>query len=282
MSISFLITSSNLLKVINSILLLFISFKWLEKISFLILVDGYLFSLNLWYIKEIIPFFVLKFSKFELNDLLIDVNSSINKIIMNFLSIDCSIGSGSLFVKAKNKTFSKFLQSDKYSNDLLMKQLLEFLKENGLEFEDFSKIFINQGPGGFSGLRGSLATAKGISLSKKINLFGYDNFIWPCAKFFNKKNVIYSLIKFREKYFFKKFDKNLKSISKIEEIKEEMILKKINTDFLVISKMTSKDVDKAILKIENLNIVDLDHKDLEFLQLKGLLNENLIKPLYLT
>ena len=36
---------------------------------------------------------------------------------MNFLSIDCSIGSGSLFVKAKNKTFSKFLQSDKYSND---------------------------------------------------------------------------------------------------------------------------------------------------------------------
>ena len=61
-----------------------------------------------------------------------------------------------------------------------------------------------------------------------------------------------------------------------------MILKKINTDFLVISKMTSKDVDKAILKIENLNIVDLDHKDLEFLQLKGLLNENLIKPLYLT
>ena len=46
--------------------------------------------------------------------------------------------------------------------------------------------------------------------------------------------------------------------------------------------MTSKDVDKAILKIENLNIVDLDHIDLEFLQLKGLLNENLIKPLYLT
>ena len=101
-------------------------------------------------------------------------------------------------------------------------------------------------------------------------------------KIFKKKNVIYSLIKFREKYFFKKFDKNLKSISKIEEIKEEMILKKINTDFLVISKMTSKDVDKAILKIENLIIVDLDHKDLEFLQLKGLLNENLIKPLYLT
>jgi len=201
---------------------------------------------------------------------------------MNFLSIDCSIEPGSLFAKVKNKTFSKFLQSDKSSNDLLMKQLLQFLKENDLKFEDFSKIFVNQGPGSFSGLRGSLATAKGIGLSKKINLFGYNFFIWSCAKFFNKKDVIYSLIKFRKKYFFKKFDKNLKSISKIEEINEEMILKKINNEFLVIPKTMSKDLDKRILKIKNLNIVDLDYKDLEFLQLKGLLNENLIKPIYLT
>ena len=224
---------------------------------------------------------MLKFSKFELNDLLIDANNSINNIIMNFLSIDCSIGPGSLFAKVKNKTFSKFLQSDKSSNDLLMKDLLQFLKENDIKLEDFSKIFINQGPGNFSGLRGSLATAKGIGLSKNINLFGYDVFIWSCAKFFKKKDVIYSLIKFRKKYFFKKFDKNLKSISKIEEIKEEMILKKINSELIVIPKTMSNDIDNRILKIKNLNIVDLDHKDLEFLQLKGLLKENLIKPLYI-
>ena len=37
-----------------------------------------------------------------------------------------------------------------------------------------------------------------------------------------------------------------------------------------------------ILKLNNLNIVDLDHNQLEFLQLKGLLNEELIKPLYLS
>ena len=40
--------------------------------------------------------------------------------------------------------------------------------------------------------------------------------------------------------------------------------------------------DKKILKLNNLKIVDLDHNELEFLKLKGLLDENLIKPLYLS
>ena len=133
---------------------------------------------------------------------------------MNFLSIDCSTDIGSLFVKTKNKTFSQVLQSDKFNNDLLMKQILDFFKENNLKFDDISKIFVNQGPGNFSGLRGSLAVAKGVSLSKNLNLFGYNTFIWSCAKFFNKKDSIFSLIKFREKYFIKKFDKNLKALQR--------------------------------------------------------------------
>ena len=103
---------------------------------------------------------------------------------MNFLSIDCSTDIGSLFVKTKNKTFSQVLQSDKLKNDLLMKQILDFFKENNIEFGDISNIFVNQGPGNFSGLRGSLATAKGVSLAKNLNLFGYNTFIWSCANFF--------------------------------------------------------------------------------------------------
>jgi len=70
---------------------------------------------------------------------------------MNFLSIDCSTDISSLFVKTKNKTFSKILQSNKSNNDLLMKQILDFFKENDLKFDDISKIFVNQGPGNFSG-----------------------------------------------------------------------------------------------------------------------------------
>ena len=111
---------------------------------------------------------------------------------MNFLSIDCSTETGSLFAKVKSKTFIQFLQSDKFNNDLLMKQILDFLSENKLKLEDISQIYVNQGPGNFSGLRGSLAIAKGMSLSKKINLIGYNTFIWSCAKFINKKKNLQS------------------------------------------------------------------------------------------
>jgi len=201
---------------------------------------------------------------------------------MNFLSIDCSTEIGSLFIKVKNKTFSKILQSDKSNNDLLMKQILAFLKENKLKFEDISEIFVNQGPGNFSGLRGSLATAKGVSLSKNLKLIGYDTFIWSCSKFFKKKNFIYSLIKFKEKYFIKKFDKNLKNTLKIREINENEIIKKYNNKFKVIPKRMSKYFSPKILNLNNLSIADLDHNDLEFLKLKGLLDEDLINPLYLS
>ena len=201
---------------------------------------------------------------------------------MNFLSIDCSTDIGSLFIKTKNRTFSRILQSDKLNNDLLMKQILDFFKENNLKFDDISKIFVNQGPGNFSGLRGSLAIAKGVSLAKNLNLFGYNTFIWSCAKFFNKKDSIFSLIKFREKYFIKKFDKNLNSLSKAEEITEDIIIKKYDDKFKVIPTNLTKYVNEKILKLNNLCIVDLDHNKLEFLQLKGLLNEDLIRPMYLS
>ena len=201
---------------------------------------------------------------------------------MNFLSIDCSTDIGSLFVKTKNKTFSQVLQSDKSNNDLLMKQILDFFKENNIKFGDISNIFVNQGPGNFSGLRGSLATAKGVSLAKNLNLFGYNTFIWSCAKFFNKKDSTFSLIKFREKYFVKKFDKNLNSASKVEEVTADEIIKKYDNKFNVIPRNIIKYFDEKILKLNNLNIVDLDHNELEFLQLKGLLDKGLIKPLYLS
>jgi len=202
--------------------------------------------------------------------------------IMNFLSIDCSTDVGSLFVKTKSKTFTKILQSDKFNNDLLMKQILDFFEENSIKFDDLSSIFVNQGPGNFSGLRGSLAIAKGVSLSKNLNLFGYNTFIWSCAKFFDQKDSIFSFIKFREKYFIKKFDKNLKSASNVQEITEDKILQNYDNKFKVIPKNVTKYFGEKILKLNNVYIVDLDHNELEFLQLKGLLDKDLIKPIYLS
>ena len=201
---------------------------------------------------------------------------------MNFLSIDCSTEIGSLFAKFENKTFSKVLQSDKYINDLLAKHILDFIDENHLKLEDLEQIFVNQGPGSFSGLRSSLAIAKGISISKNIKLYGYNTFIWSCAKFYNKNNIIISLIKVREKYFLGKFDRKLNVKLEPKEVPEEEIIKNYSNDVKVVPKNLIKQVNEKILKLRNLIIVDLNHKELEFLYLQGLLNKDLIKPLYLS
>ena len=204
-----------------------------------------------------------------------------NTYIMNFFSIDCSTDIGSLFIKVKNKTFLKVLQSDKFNNDLLMKQILDFFEENKLNFGDISKVFVNQGPGNFSGLRGSLAVAKGISLSKNLSLFGYNTFIWSCAEYITKKNLICSLIKFREKYYIKKFDSDFKSKLKVEQISENEIISKYDNIHKVIPKKLAECFSEKILKLNNLSIVELDHNMLELLQTKGLLDKGLIRPLYL-
>ena len=205
-----------------------------------------------------------------------------NTYIMNFFSIDCSTEIGSLFVKIKSKTFNKILQSEKSNNDLLMKQILDFFKENDLSFDDISNILVNQGPGSFSGLRGSIATAKGISLSKNLELFGYNNFLWPCTKFFNKNDFIYSLIKFRDSYFVQEFNRNLNNKPKIQKVTENELLKKYDKKLTVTKKNEIKYFDKRILKLNNLCIVETDYCDLEFLKMKGLLNKDLIRPLYLS
>jgi len=203
-------------------------------------------------------------------------------MIMNFLSIDCSTNVGSLFVKVQNKAFIKVLQSDKSNYDSLMKNILDFFTENRLNFDDISKIFVNQGPGNYSGLRGSLSIAKGISLSKSLKLYGYDTFIWSSVKSFNKKNFIFSLTKIRDKYFVKKFDKKLNTLIKAKEISLKEIVNEYKDVFKVIPKNVAKYFDDKILKLNNISIEDLDHNELEMLYLNGLLNEDLIKPVYLS
>ena len=164
----------------------------------------------------------------------------------------------------------------------MVEHILDFIEENHLKFDDLGQIFINQGPGNFSGLRSSLAIAKGISLSKNIKLYGYDTFIWSSAKFYNKNNIIISLIRIREKYFIKKFDKKLNVVLKPKEISEEELIENYHSEFKVIPKNISKQINEKVLKLKNLIIVDLNHKELEFLHLQGLLNKDLIKPIYLS
>ena len=63
----------------------------------------------------------------------------------------------------------------KTDNDQLVLSVLNMIKKYKVNIDDNFSVLVNSGPGSFSSLRTSLAVAKGIKISKKVNLFGYKN-----------------------------------------------------------------------------------------------------------
>ena len=53
--------------------------------------------------------------------------------------------------------------------------IVKFLENHDLKLKNINNIFVNQGPGKFSGVRASLATAKALSFVNKIDLYGFNS-----------------------------------------------------------------------------------------------------------
>ena len=67
-----------------------------------------------------------------------------------------------------------------------MNNIFDFIKEKKAIIDKNFSIIVNIGPGSFSGVRISLAVAKGIKISKGARLYGYKDL--NLAKF-NLKNI---------------------------------------------------------------------------------------------
>ena len=74
-----------------------------------------------------------------------------------------------------NKNFYIHDLEQKNNNDQLVLNILNLIKKYKVNINNNFSILVNNGPGSFSSIRVSLAVAKGIKISKNINLFGYKN-----------------------------------------------------------------------------------------------------------
>ena len=93
-----------------------------------------------------------------------------------------------------NKDFFVHNLANKKNNETLVSEILNFLSLHNAELDENFSVIVNQGPGSFSGIRISLAVAKGLEITKKIKLYGYIN---SNLKTFTRENIE------------KMFDKNL-------------------------------------------------------------------------
>ena len=59
--------------------------------------------------------------------------------------------------------------------DNLIIFLFEFLDKCKINIKEIDNIFVNQGPGKFSGIRASISIAKALSITNNINLYGFSS-----------------------------------------------------------------------------------------------------------
>ena len=107
-------------------------------------------------------------------------------LIISFIGEDDKLG---LMI---NKEFFIHNLDSKKIDKQIISDILNFLKYHNVELDKNFSVIINQGPGSFSSIRISLAVAKGLKISKKIQLFGYKK---NDLKEFNQENVEKLMIK---------------------------------------------------------------------------------------
>ena len=94
---------------------------------------------------------------------------------MNNLIIDASNDKIFFKVIADKKSYTSEIVNNRENFDKLTLLIVKFLENNHLNINKINNIFVNQGPGKFSGIRASLATAKALSFVNKIDLYGFNS-----------------------------------------------------------------------------------------------------------
>ncbi len=199
----------------------------------------------------------------------------------NFLVLDFTGLNKNIVFKFKDKFFINKIKTDSNNNQEIIDDILNLIKRADIKTKEKFDVLVNLGPGSFSGIRISLAVAKGIKLIKKVNLFGFNSFILNAAPYLEKYQTVFSILKVNKKFYFLKYIKGKKNdISQITEFKNK---EKLNEKSVIVisSEMKNEDMFKNIAEKHRV-IEDFDVKNnIEILVKKNLIENNLIKPVYL-
>ena len=202
-------------------------------------------------------------------------------MIKDFLIINCTNKNNSIALKINSKFFFKNLQINLIKNEMIVLDILAFFKENNVKTDDKFSLIVNSGPGSFSGIRIALAVAKGIQLVNNVNIYSYNYFLLNAAPYLSEKIKIISIQKTNNFYYY--------SEGNFKDHYTFTVPKKINFNFIneknsivVVPQEIANDQIFNKISLKKIKIAQFDLKNIEILVENNLLENKLIKPLYLS
>ena len=96
-------------------------------------------------------------------------------MIDNFLIINCIGKDDRLGLRINKDFFVHIFENKNKKDENFVSIIFDFLNKHNVQLNENFSVIVNQGPGSFSGIRISLAVAKGLEISKNVQLYGFKN-----------------------------------------------------------------------------------------------------------
>ena len=94
---------------------------------------------------------------------------------MKNLIIDSATDKIFFKIIAGKESYTSDYPNSRENFDKLVVLLFSFLDKNKINIKEIDNLFVNQGPGKFSGIRASISVAKALSVTNKLNLYGFSS-----------------------------------------------------------------------------------------------------------
>ena len=96
-------------------------------------------------------------------------------MIKDFIILNCIGKDDKIGFRINENFYIHELNYKVNNNDQLVSNILNLVKKYKVNINNKFSIIVNIGPGSFSAIRTSISVAKGIKISKNINLYGFKN-----------------------------------------------------------------------------------------------------------
>ena len=91
------------------------------------------------------------------------------------LIIDAATDKILFIIMIDKKSYTSEHTNSRENFDKFTLLLLNFLKKNKIKLQEINNIFVNQGPGKFTGIRTSVSVAKALNITNKLSIYGFNS-----------------------------------------------------------------------------------------------------------